>query len=185
MGKGHLAPDCWGRCTHCSRFGHKSQVCRSRPQITSREPVVKKNEGTRRKSKNKKKKEKTIKELTELVDTLKLNSPNISESESSESDSNTTQSVNRVQVKSPQANRNSRRDRRSTSYAEITSDNEVINALNRTKIASINVKKTNSKGMSHADGLVSNSLDFRSARMERLWLDSGAQVNIVGEAIPC
>merc|ERR1712208_30778 len=29
--KAHLAPDCWGRCTHCSCFGHKSQVCRSRP----------------------------------------------------------------------------------------------------------------------------------------------------------
>ena len=72
-----------------------------------------------------------------------MNSPNISESESSESDSNTTQSVNRVQVKSPQANRNSRRGSRSTSYAEITeiSDDEVINALNRTKIAAINVKK--------------------------------------------
>merc|ERR1712208_268012 len=69
-------------------------------------------------------------------------------------------------------------------YSEITSDNEVINALNRTKIASINVKKTkNSKGMSHSDGLFSNSLDFRSARVEILLLDSGAQVNIVGEAI--
>merc|ERR1712208_72827 len=69
-------------------------------------------------------------------------------------------------------------------YSEITSDNEVINALNRKKIASINVKKTkNSKGMSHADGLVSNSLEFRSAKVERLLLDSGAQVNIVGEAL--
>merc|ERR1712208_142769 len=131
----------------------------------------------------KKKRAKTIKELTEMVEALNVNSPDISESESSESDSNTIQSVNRVQVKSPQANRNSRQDKRSTSYAEITSDNKVINALNRTKIASINVKKTNSKGMSHADGLVSNSLDFRSAWMERLLLDSGAQVNIVGEAI--
>merc|ERR1712215_421578 len=177
---GHLAPDCWGRCTHCSCFGHKSQVCRSRPQIPATEPVVKKNEGTRKKKNEgtrKKKRAKTIKELTGMVEALNVNSPDISESESSESDSNTIQSVNRVQVKSPQANRNSRRDRRSTSYAEITSDNEVTNALNRTKIASINVKKTNSKGMSHADGLVSNS-----SRMERLLLDSGAQVNIVGEA---
>merc|ERR1711910_283554 len=114
-----------------------SQVCRSRPQIPATEPVVKKNEGTR-----KKKRAKTIKELTDMVQALNVNSPDISESESSESDSNTVQSVNRVQVKSPQANCNSRRDRRSTSYAEITSDNEVINALNRTKIASINVKKT-------------------------------------------
>merc|ERR1712105_126655 len=68
-------------------------------------------------------------------------------------------------------------------YAEISSDYEVINTLNRIKIAAIKVKKTKSKGMSHADGLVSNSLDFRSVRMERLLLDSGAQVNIVREAI--
>merc|ERR1712030_168129 len=150
--------------------------CRSRPQIPATEPVVKKNEGTRKKKNegtHKKKRAKTIKELTEMVEALNVNSPDISESESSESDSNTTQSVNRVQVKSPQENRNSRRVRRSTSYAEITSDNEVINALNRTKIASINVKKTkNSKGMSHSDGLVSNSLDFRRARVEILLLDS-------------
>merc|ERR1712105_205626 len=139
----------------------------------------KKNDGSRRK-----KRAKTIKELTDMVQALNVNSPDISEAESSESDSNTVQSVHRVQVKSPQANCNSRRDRRSTSYAEITSDNKVINALNRSKIASINVKKTkNSKGMSHSDGLVSNSLDFRSARVEILLLDSGAQVNIVGEAI--
>merc|ERR1712030_132968 len=159
--KGHLAPECWGRCTHCSRFGHKSQLCRSRPQIPATEPVVKKNEGTRKKKNDgtrKKKRAKTIKELTDMVQALNGNSPDISESESSESDSNTVQSVNRVQVKSPQASCNSRRDRRSTSHAEITSDNEVINALNRSKIASINVKKTkNSKGMSHSDGLVSNS----------------------------
>ena len=105
--------------------------------------------------------------MTELVETLKLNSPDISESESSESESNISESVNRVQVKSPQADLNTRRDRRSTAYARI-SDNEVINTLNRTKIASINkVKKTKSKGMSHADGLVSNTLDFRSVRTER------------------
>jgi len=68
-------------------------------------------------------------------------------------------------------------------YAEI-SDEEVINTLNRTKIASIKkVKKTKSKGMSYTDGLVSNRLDFRSVKTERLLLDSGAQVNIVGETI--
>merc|ERR1712030_287402 len=138
-----------------SRFGHKSQVCRSRPQVPPQvpatEPVVKKNEGARKKKNDgsrRKKRAKTIKELTDMVQALNVNSPDISESESFESDSNTVQSVHRVQVKSPQAGPSSRRDRRSTSYSEITSDNEVINALNRSKIASINVKKTkNSKGM--------------------------------------
>ena len=37
--------------------------------------------------------------------------------------------------------------------------------------------------MSYTDGKVSNSTDFRNSRTERLLLDSGAQVNIVGEAI--
>merc|ERR1712030_278401 len=129
----------------------------STPQVPAAEPVVKKNEGARKKKTDGSRKKKRA--------------PTISESESSESDSNTVQSVHRVQVKSPQAGPSSRRDRRSTSYSEITSDNEVINALNRSKIASINVKKTkNSKGMSHSDGLVSNSLDFRSARVEILLL---------------
>merc|ERR1712082_224524 len=178
--QGHLISECWGRCSHCKRFRHKSEVCRTKPS----EPVVKKNEGARKKTKGKKK-AKTIKELSDLVETLIIHSQDISE-ESSERDSQTTQHVNRVQVKSPQANHNSRRGSRSTSYAEITeiSDDEVINALNRTKIASINIKKTkNSKGMSHSDGIVSNSLDFRSAKVETLLLDSGAEVNIVGEEI--
>merc|ERR1712002_383670 len=134
--QGHLISECWGRCSHCKRFGHKSEVCRTKPS----EPVVKKNEGARKKTKSKKK-AKTIKELADLVETFRINSQDISESES-ESDSPDTQHVNRVQLKSPQAN-HSRRDSRSTSYAEITeiSDNEVINVLNRSKIAAINIKK--------------------------------------------
>merc|ERR1711891_34473 len=48
----------------------------------------------------------------------------------------------------------------------------------------IKIKKTKTgRRMSYTDGMVSNRLDFRSARTERLLLDSGAQVNIVGEAI--
>merc|ERR1712030_33743 len=128
-----------GQCSYCKRFGHKSEVCRTKPPIPAPEPVVKKNEGTRKKTKAK-----TIKEISDLVESLRIHSQDISE-ESSESDSQTTQSVNRVQVKSPQANRNSRRDSRSTLYAEIPSDDEVINALNRTKIASKNIKKTKKK----------------------------------------
>ena len=121
--------------------------------------------------------------MTELVETLKQNSPDISESESSESESDISAAVNRVQLQSPSTRPPSRRDRRSSIYSEI-SDDEVINTLNRTKIASINkVKKAKSKGMSYTDGLVSNRLDFRSAKTERLLLDSGAQVNIVGETI--
>ena len=127
---------------HCARFGHKSQVCRSRPQP---EPV-KKTDGKKSKGKKKnKEKAKRIAELTELVENLRQNSPDISETESSESDSNISEAVNRVQIQSPRADLHTRRDRRSNVYAEI-SDDEVINTLNRTKIASINkVKKTNRK----------------------------------------
>merc|ERR1712105_55204 len=94
--KGHLAPECWGKCVHCARFGHKSQVCRSRPQP---EPV-KKTDGKKSKGKKKnKEKAKRIAELTELIQ----NSPDISESDSSESDSNISEGVNRVQIQSPRA----------------------------------------------------------------------------------
>merc|ERR1711895_314501 len=125
--------------------------CRSRPQS---EPV-KKTDGKKSKGKKKnKEKAKRIAELTELVENLRQNSPDISESESSESDSYISEAVNRVQIQSPRADPQSRRDRRSNVYAEI-SDEEVINILNSTKIASINkVKKNKLKGMSHTDGLV-------------------------------
>merc|ERR1712208_211687 len=102
----------------------------------------------------------------------------------SDSDSSSSgEAVNRVQLQQPQDAPQSRRNRHANVYAEI-SDEEVINTLNRTKMASINkVKKAKSKGMYYTDGLVSNRLDFRSAKTERLLLDSGAQVNIVGETI--
>merc|ERR1712055_994301 len=108
--KGHLAPECWSKCVHCDRFGHKSQVCRSKPQP---EPV-KKTDGKKSKGKKKnKEKAKRIAELTELVETLRQNSPDISESESSESDSSSREAVNRVQLQPPRAGPQSRRDRRS------------------------------------------------------------------------
>merc|ERR1712055_78399 len=88
--KGHLALECWGKCVHCARFGHKSQVCRSRPQPEH----VKKTDGKKSKGKKKnKEKAKRIALLTELI-----NSPDISES-----DSNISGSVNRVQIQSPRA----------------------------------------------------------------------------------
>ena len=184
--RGHLAPDCWGKCEHCGRFGHKSQVCRSKPQQP--EPVKKTSDDKKKckfkKKKTKKENAKRVAELQEFVQTLTLNSPLISsEDESSDSDSSSSLAVNRVQLQQPQAPQ-TRRERRANAYAEI-SDTEVINSLNRTKMASIiKVKKTKTaKGMSYTDGMVSNRLDFRSARIERLLLDSGAQVNIVGEAI--
>merc|ERR1711895_408901 len=93
--QGHVISECWGRCLHCKRFGHKSELCRNKPS----EPVVKKNEGARKKTRSKKK-AKTIKELADLVENFRINSQDISE-DSSESDSQDTQHVNRVQVGPP------------------------------------------------------------------------------------
>ena len=35
--------------------------------------------------------------------------------------------------------------------------------------------------MSHTEGKISNKVDFRNSKTEMLLLDSGAQVNIIGE----
>ena len=46
------------------------------------------------------------------------------------------------------------------------------------------VKKAKiAKGMSYTEGKISNKLDFRNSKTEMLLLDSGAQVNIIGEEI--
>merc|ERR1712055_922023 len=171
--RSHLAPECWGRCEHWVRFGHKSQLCHSKPQP---EPVTKtdgkKSKGNPIKKKSTKKENaKRVAELKDLVESLTINSPNISESESSDSDSSPErETVNRVQLQQTQDAPNSRRNRRANVYAEI-SDDEVINTLNRTKMASINkVKKVKSKGMSYTDGLVSNRLYCRNAELERFLL---------------
>merc|ERR1712030_175321 len=170
----------------CGRFVHKSQVCRSKPQHP--EPVKKTSDDKKKrkfkKKKTKKENAKRVAELQEFVQTLTLNSTLISsEDESSDSDSSSSLAVNRVQLQQPQAP-HTRRERRANAYAEI-SDTEVINSLNRTEMASIiKIKKAKTaRGMSYTDGMVSNRLNFRSARIERLLLDSGAQVNIVSEAI--
>jgi len=51
--------------------------------------------------------------------------------------------VNRVQIQSPRAGLPSERNRRSNRYAAETTDDEVIQTLNRTKIASVNKVKKN------------------------------------------
>merc|ERR1712030_69308 len=59
--RGHLAPECWGRCKHCGRYGHKSQLCHSKPEP---EPV-KKTDGKKSKGNPKKKKKKKKKKGTQ------------------------------------------------------------------------------------------------------------------------
>merc|ERR1712082_72048 len=92
--RGHLASECWGKCEHCGRFGHKSQVCRSKPQ----QPELVKKTSDDKKKKTKKENAKRVAELQEFVETLTINSPIISsEDESSDSDSSSSPAVNRVQ----------------------------------------------------------------------------------------
>ena len=149
--KGHLASDCWGKCQHCGRYGHKSQVCRTRPQLDQPEPVKKADDKKKqnfKKKKVKKENAKRVAELQEIVQTLTLNTPAISsedETSSSDSESSSSQAVRRVQVQQPQAPQ-TRREQRANVYAGLISDTEVINSLNRTKMASIIKIKISCRG---------------------------------------
>ena len=124
--------------------------------------------------------------MAELVQALTLNTPVISsEDETSSSDSDSSspnQAVMRVQEQQPQIPL-SRREERANVFAGLISDKKVIDTLNRTHMASKIKKAKTAKGMSYTKGEVSNSTDFRNSRTEMLLLDSGAQVNIVGEEI--
>ena len=124
--------------------------------------------------------------MAELVQALTLNPPVISsEDETSSSDSESSsphQAVMRVQEQQPQTPL-SRREARANEFAGLISDKKVIDTLNRTHMASKIKKAKTAKGMSHAQGEVSNKMDFRNSKTEMLLLDSGAQVNIVGEEI--
>merc|ERR1711936_581312 len=100
--RGHLAPDCWGKCSHCGRYGHKPQ---QQP-----EPVKKTSDDKKKrrfkKKKIKKENAKRVAELQEFVQTLTLNSPAISsedDTSSSDSESSSGQAVRRVQIQQPQA----------------------------------------------------------------------------------
>ena len=88
----------------------------------------------------------------------------------------------RVQEQQPQIPL-SRREEQANVFAGLISDKKVIDTLNRTHMASKIKKAKTAKGMSYTEGGVSNSTDFRNSRTEMLLLDSGAQVNIVGEEI--
>merc|ERR1712030_26188 len=97
-----------GKCQHCGRYGHKSQVCRTRPQQAQPEPVKKtlddKKKRKFKKKKVKKENAKRVAELQEIVQTLTLNTPAISsedETSSSDSESSSSQAARRVQVQQP------------------------------------------------------------------------------------
>ena len=71
--KGHLSQDCWGKCKFCGRYGHKSNLCRNKPQEDT-EPAKKASEGTKKgkpKEKKKRGKKEEAKRVAELIETLR------------------------------------------------------------------------------------------------------------------
>ena len=89
--KGHLASECWGKCKFCSKYGHKSHLCRHKPPQENSEPAKKASDGGKVKTKGKKKKGKKekAKKVAELIESLKLHSHvSSSDDETSSSDSN-------------------------------------------------------------------------------------------------
>ena len=63
--KGHATKDCWGRCQHCQRYGHKSHLCRNKKtdeeiEIAKRAKEGKNGEGKGKKKKKKKEDEKEL-----------------------------------------------------------------------------------------------------------------------------
>ena len=150
--RGHLASDCWGKCQHCGRYGHKSQVCRTRPQQDQPEPIKKASDDKKkRKFKKKKGKKENAKRVAELVQALTLNSPvNSSEDETSSSDSETSSpnlAVMRVQEQQHQTPL-SRREARANEFAGLISDQKVIDTLNCTHMAS-KIKKLKQQKACH------------------------------------
>ena len=86
--RGHLPSDCWGKCQHCGRYGHKSQVCRTKAKQDQIE-TLKKAAEERKKQKSKKKngKKENAKRVAELVQALKIDSPDTSSGDETSSDS--------------------------------------------------------------------------------------------------
>ena len=68
--KGHATKDCWGRCQHCQKFGHKSHLCRNKKTDEEIEIAKRAKEGKNgeKKDKKKKKKREEAKRAVELVE---------------------------------------------------------------------------------------------------------------------
>ena len=54
--KGHTTAECWGKCQHCGRYGHRSQMCRTKIKLDQAEALKKAAAAdARKKTKGKKK----------------------------------------------------------------------------------------------------------------------------------
>ena len=188
---GHLKADCWGKCSFCGRFGHKSEICRTRLRSDQTEALKKANlkkDKERKIKKDKIKKKTKAKKVRDFLDMFEANSPESSEAEvvsSDEESSDPEEQSPGPAVKKIHETAESRREARVYAYAENISDEEVIETINLTKIASKSkIKKVMSKkGRSYTHAAVSKYSNFRKSKTETLLLDTGAGVNIAGEDI--
>ena len=183
--KGHLSQDCWGKCKFCGRYGHKSHLCRNKPQEDS-EPAKKASDGNKEgkpKGKKKRGRKEKAKRVAELIDSLRLDSPANSSDEETSEDSDISPSVLNIRKIQEHQTPSSRRAARANEFADWKSDQKVIQTLNRTHLeAKVKTAKT-AQGQSHTEGKISNSMDFRNSKAEMFLLDSGVGVNIIGEDI--
>ena len=122
--------------------------------------------------------------VEELLETLNISSPDNSSEDETSSDNSSGEEVSPgPSVKKVHETPESRREARAQEFAENISNEKVIETLNKTKIASKVKKVMTKKGRSYTDAAVSKNIDFRTSTTETLLLDSGAEVNIVGEDI--
>ena len=141
---GHSTAECWGKCKHCGRYGHRSELCRTKIKSDQAEALKKAAAAdARKKAKGKKKNKNAKKVVEELLETLNISSPdNSSEDETSSEDSSGEEGSPGPSVKKVQETPQSRREARAQEFAETISDEKVIETLNKTKMAT-KVKKSN------------------------------------------
>ena len=164
----------WGMCQHCGKYGHKSNLCRHKPDQPESEPAKNASVVGKSKSKGKKKKgrKEKAKKVAELVEALSLHSPVSSDEETSSSDDDNSpqrQDVRRVQEHQIPL---SRREARANEYASLITDQKVIDTLNRTHLASKVKRAKTARGMSQTEGKISNNMDLRNSSSEIFLLDS-------------
>ena len=138
---GHSTADCWGKCSFCGRFGHKSEVCRTKMRSDQAEALKKANikkDKERKIKKDKVKKKTKAKKVRDFLEIFDVNSPESREAEvvSSDEESDPEEQSPGPAVKKIHKTAESRREARVYAYAENISDEEVIETINLTKIAS-------------------------------------------------
>ena len=152
--KGHLSKDCWGKCQHCGRYGHKSHLCRNRKSDEDTETAKRASEGSKKdkgKGRKKKGKKEEAKRAVELIETLRLDSPANSNDEETSEDSDASPQISQVRRIHDQ-NPSSRREARAMEFVDLISDLKVIQTLDRSHLASKVKRAKTAQGQSDTVG---------------------------------